>query len=91
MYLFGAVLLYVHRCLRLCARDSPVCDHAGCGWGADSTKRVKAKCVHALNGQALPRASHFGEIALADSGRLRSTLAAAPVLFAHAAVGVAKN
>ena len=39
-----------------------------------------------LKGLALPRASHSGEIALAGSSRLRSTLAAAPVLFAHAVV-----
>ncbi len=37
----------------------------------------KAVCVHALKGLALPRASHSGEI---RSHRLRSTLAAAPVL-----------
>ena len=42
-------------------------------------------CVHALKGLALPRASHSGEIApAAGSRRLRSTLAAAPFLFAHA-------
>jgi hypothetical protein len=39
--------------------------------------------VHALKGLALPRASHSGEIALAGLCCLRSTLAAAPVLFAH--------
>jgi hypothetical protein len=38
--------------------------------------------VHAPKGLALPRASQSGEIA--GSRRLRSTLAAAPVLFAHA-------
>jgi hypothetical protein len=44
-------------------------------------------CVHALKGLALPRKSHAGEIALSGSRRLlRSTLAAAPVLFAHAVV-----
>ena len=42
--------------------------------------------MHALKGLALRRASHSGEIVLAGSRRLRSTLAAAPVLFAHAAV-----
>jgi hypothetical protein len=46
--------------------------------------------VHALKGQTLPRASHSGEIALVGSHRLRSTLAAAPVLFAHDVVTVAK-
>ncbi len=45
-------------------------------------------CAKAL---ALPRSSHSGEIALADSHQLSSTLAAAPVLFAHAVVTAAKN
>ncbi len=40
---------------------------------------------------ALPRTSHSGEIALPGSRRLRSTLAAAPVLFAHAIVTVVEN
>ena len=35
-------------------------------------------------GLALPRASHSREIALAGSRRLRFTLVALPVLFAHA-------
>ncbi len=47
---------------------------------------TKAEYVHALKGLALPRASHSGEIALSGSRRLRSMLAAAPVLFEHAAV-----
>ena len=34
-------------------------------------------------GLGLPRASHYSEIALAGSRRLRYTLAAAPVLFVH--------
>ena len=34
---------------------------------------------------------HSGEIALAGSHRLLSTLTAAPVLFAHTVVTVAKN
>ncbi len=51
----------------------------------------KAECVHERKGLALPRASHSGEIALAGSRRLHSTLAAAPVLFAHAVVTVAKT
>ncbi len=37
-------------------------------------------------GLALPRASHSGEIALASPRRLRSTLAAALVLYAHPVV-----
>ena len=36
-------------------------------------------------------ASHSGDIALAGSRRLRATLAATPVLFAHTVVTVAKN
>ncbi len=36
--------------------------------------------MHAPKGLAMPRASHSGEIALADSRRLRSMLAAAVVL-----------
>ena len=51
----------------------------------------KAECVRTLKGLALLRASHSGKIALAGSRRLRFTLAAAPVLFAHAVVTVAKN
>ena len=54
--------------------------------GDYSTNSSKAECVRAQKGLALPRASHSGEIALAGSRRLRSTLAAAPVLFAHAVV-----
>ena len=52
---------------------------------------TQAECVRALKGLALPRAHHSGEIALAGSRGLHSTLAAAPVLFAHAAVTVAKQ
>jgi hypothetical protein len=54
--------------------------------GDYSASYLKAKCVHALKGLALPRASHSREIALAGSSRLRSTLAAAQVLFAQAVV-----
>jgi hypothetical protein len=50
-----------------------------------------ADCVRALKGLALPRASHSSESTLSGSRRLRSTLVAAPVLFAHAVVTVAKN
>ena len=39
--------------------------------------------AHVLKGLALLRASHSSEIALAGSRRLCSTLAAAPVAFAH--------
>ena len=46
----------------------------------------KAVCMHALKGLALLRARHSGEITLSGSHRLCATLAAAPVLFAHAAV-----
>ncbi len=51
---------------------------------------MQAECV-ALKGLALPRASHSSEIALAGSRRLRSTLAAAPVLLARAVLTVVKN
>ena len=59
--------------------------HADLGGGC-----AQAECAHARKGLVLPRASHSGEIALAGSRRLRSTLAAAPVLFAQAVVIVAK-
>ena len=62
-----------------------------CIRGADSTELPKCECVPARNGLALPRESHYGEIALAGSCRLLSTLAAALVLFAHAVVTVAKS
>ncbi len=42
--------------------------------------------MHILKGLALPRASHSGEIALASSRHMCSTVAEAPVLFAHAVV-----
>jgi hypothetical protein len=45
---------------------------------------IAVMCMRALKGLALQRASHSGEIALPGSRRLRSTLAAAPVLFACA-------
>ncbi len=44
---------------------------------------IKAKRVHRL---ALSRVSHAGTIAQVGSHRLRSTLAAVPVLFEHAVV-----
>ncbi len=59
------------------------------------TEEVRAcsqtECVHALKGLELLQASHYGEIALAGSHRLRSALVGAPVLFAHTAVAVFKN
>ncbi len=45
--------------------------------------------MHARKGLALPRASHSGKTALSGSHCLRSTLAAAPVHFAHVDVTVA--
>jgi hypothetical protein len=57
----------------------------------NSTKLSKAECVRARKGLALPRLSHSGEIALAGSRRLRSTLTAAPVLFAPAVFPLAKS
>jgi hypothetical protein len=62
-----------------------------CSRGGYSTYFAKSKSVHMLKGLALPRACHSGEIALAGSRRLHSTLAAAPVLFAHAVVTEIKN
>ena len=53
--------------------------------------RMQSVCAYVLKGQALPHASHSGDIALSGSRRLRPTLAAAPVLFAHAVVAVARN
>ncbi len=55
-----------------------------------STIFSQAKCVHALKGLAMPGATRFCEIALAESHRLLSTLVAAPVLFVRAVVSVAK-
>ncbi len=49
---------------------------------------VRRHSVCALKG---PRVSHSGVIALSVSRRLRSTLVAAPVLFAYAVVTVAKT
>ncbi len=57
----------------------------------DFTYFTKSKSAHTLIGLALPRACHSSEIALAGSRRLHSTLAAAPVLFAHAVVTEIKN
>ena len=42
--------------------------------------------MRALEGLALPCASHSGEIALTCSRCLHPSLAVAPVVFAHAAV-----
>ena len=70
---------------------TPVFKHTQLFRDADTTKLRKLECVHTLKGLALPRASHSGEIALAGSRRLRSTLAAAPVHFVHAAVTVANS
>jgi hypothetical protein len=47
---------------------------------------IRKQSVRMLKGLVLPRGSHSGEITLAGSRRLRFTLAAAPVLFAHAVV-----
>ena len=51
----------------------------------------RVQCLHSLKGLALPRASHSGEIALAGSRHLRSTLAAASILSAHVVVTEIKN
>ena len=47
--------------------------------------------MRAAKGLVLPRARHTGEIALAGLHCLRSTLAAAPVLFAHSVVTEIKH
>ena len=52
---------------------------------------MQAECARTLKGLALPRVNHSSEIALSGSRRLRSTLAAAPALFAHAVVTVTKT
>ncbi len=54
-------------------------------------KLPKTECERALKGLALLCASYSGKIALAGSCSLHSTLAAAPDLFVHAAVTVAKK
>ena len=59
--------------------------------GGYSTYFTKSKSVHTRKGLALLRACHSTEIALAGSRRLHSTLAAAPVLFAHAVAPEIKN
>jgi hypothetical protein len=52
--------------------------------------QLQKQRVHARKGLALQRASHSGEIALAGSRHLRSTLAAR-VFFAHTVVTLAKT
>ncbi len=52
--------------------------------------RRRRVCAHSKR-LALPRASDSGEITLSGSRCLHSTLAAAPVLFAHTVVTAAKN
>ena len=74
--------------------DIPACNYLhvhlpeSLGAVSDSVKLSKAERVHALKE---PCASHSSEIALAGSRRLRSTLAAAPVIFTHAVVTVAET
>ncbi len=57
-------------------------------WDVVSIQLPKLKCVNPLKGLAQPHVSHYGEITLAGSRLLRSTLAAAPVHFAQATVAV---
>ncbi len=54
-------------------------------------RRIFGFSTHARKGLAQQRASYSSEIALSGSRHMRSMLAAAPVLFAHAAVAVATN
>ncbi len=53
----------------------------------DTMADVRKRCL-CMRSKDLPRAGHSVEIVLARLRRLRSTLAAAPVLFAHAVVTV---
>jgi hypothetical protein len=76
----GVAVASVSRCVRACQGN--LSRGGGC---------TQAVCVHILKGLALPRVSHSGEIALSGSRCLCSTLAAAPVLFAHAVVTAAKT
>ena len=62
--------------------------HSQC-YGADP-KHTGEERRYALKGLALPRTSHSGEIALADSRRLHCLRAAAPVPFKHTIVTAAK-
>ncbi len=59
--------------------------------GGYSTYFTKSKSAHTLKGLALPRACHYGEIALAGSRRLHFTLVAAPVHFVHVGVTEISN
>lgn len=75
------------------------------GWTQEQLMAIKVRNIGMLkllnfpncivcmrsNGLALPRASQLSEIALAGSLCLRSTLEAALVLFAYAAVTVGEN
>ncbi len=91
LYCWGALYASL-ACSRVIARTLKCAKRFRCdARGADSTKLPKLECVHTLKGLALPCVSHSGEIALAGSRRLRSTLAVAPVLFVHAVATVAKN
>jgi hypothetical protein len=60
--------------------DCDNCIGSALARGGHSTYFTKSKSVHTLKGLALPRACHSGDITLAGSRRLHSTLAAAPVL-----------
>ena len=70
-----------------------MCGDRKCARGGAETlnKQMKAKCVCMRSKELIARASNFGETALSDSRRLHSTLVAAPVLFAQAAVTIAEN
>ncbi len=59
--------------------------------GPDSATLSTTMCVHAHKGLAMPRARHYGELALAGSRRLRSRLAAGPDVFANAIVVVVSS
>ena len=56
-----------------------------------STENILVFKSRVLEGLVVMRASYYGEIALAGSRLLRSTLATASAPFAHATITVAKN
>jgi hypothetical protein len=92
------LLAFVHRvlCMVILLAFMNACAHVdacGCTLVCRVGGCTQAECVRALKALALPRASHSGEIALSSSRCLCSTvtLAAAPVLFAHAVVTVTKT
>ncbi len=81
--LAAASVLFAHTC---CHNNNTILIKGGY-----STYFTKSNSVHTLKGLAVPRAWDSGAIAQGGPPRLHSTLAAAPVLFAHAVVTEIKN